>query len=186
MLIVVVLATAHFALAQDVGEQRLKMSSIGSGFGVQGEFIGQYKIEQDAVQIILFETSLYVSENCPYKGRRGILQLQFSLAEETSPEGRWKLSSKSEPISLGIIMSPGDKRQLGPLNFRIPIKANVDLTTRWLVVEIQEETMDPIPGRVGLSRGFSFAHSCKNIFQPATAIARTRENLARGTAKTCP
>lgn len=181
----VLLATAHFGLAQDVGEQRLKMSSMGSGFGVQGEFIGQYKIESDAVHIILSEASLYVSENCPYKGRRGILQLQFSLAEEISPDGKWRLSSRSEPIPLGIIMSPGDRRRLGPLNFRIPVKANVDLTKRWLVVQIQEESMDPTPGRIGVSRGFSFAHSCKNIFQPSTTIARTPEKPGLPT-KTCP
>jgi|ERR1043165_643220 hypothetical protein len=163
----------------------LRISSMGSPFGLQGEFTGYYKIEDDAIRIFFSETDLYDSVHCPYKGRRAVLRIQLGLATETPETGKWHIETKSEPLALGIIMSPGDRKEFEGLDFRIPIKPNTDLSNSWIVIDIQDEALDPIPGHNEPSYGSSFAHSCRNIFKAKSPTDQPQAGSSRSSASNC-
>jgi hypothetical protein len=152
-------------------------SSRGTAFGVQGDFFGTYIIEDDSIAVNVTKATIYVSEHCPYKGRRGINQLTIGLATEIDPNGRWKIESVAQPTLLEIVMSPKDERTFYGLYFRIPKKRDADLTKRWLVVEIQDQVLDPPPERPAFSKGSAFTHSCKDIFSQSDRQSKSEASF---------
>jgi len=103
--------------------------------------------------------SLYVSEHCPYQGRRRINYIKFGLGNH---EGlKWRVENSAAPLYLYVDMIPKQEYLLSDLHFSLPIESNIDLAKRWLVVEIQEDTLDaPAEGK----KGYAFVHSCEDIF----------------------
>jgi len=169
-------------------EKSFHFSSIGTGFGVQGEFFGTYVIEDDAIRVNVTRAFISVSEHCPYKGRRGITQISFGLATAISADGVWKIETTAPPTLLGIIMRPKEEQVFYGLYFSIPRKKGIDLSKRWFVVNIQDEILDPPPDKPGFPRGgSSFAHSCRNIFVEADDKAKRESSQEpTKTARTCP
>jgi len=149
---------------EDSESKAFHFSSRGSGFGVQGDFEGTYVIHDDSIEVSVTKATIYVSEHCPYQGRRSINQLKIGLATETGPGGRWKIESAGQPVALGLVMSPKEEYVLYDLYFFIPKEGSIDLTTRWFVAEIQTDAID-VP-KEKQKRGFVFAFSCKDIFLP--------------------
>jgi len=168
------------------GDRPFVLSSMGTAFGVQGEFVGDYRIEDDGIAVHVTTSTLHVNEDCPYQGRRAIVEITFGLAGE-SVNGKWNIKTLAQPISVGIVMRPGETRELNEMSFRIPLKRNVDPATRWFVVAIKEEILDPPRNAPSPLRGTSFAHSCKNIFAPNFDAFRRQPNVpSSGSPRNCP
>ena len=165
LLIAVFLLTSSLAAAKNSQPSEWKpfnFSSFGSGFGVQAELEGSYLIHDDSIEVKVNKVTLYVSETCPYQGRRSIERLKFGLATEAGAKPKWKLSKAGQPINLALVMSPSDKYSLYDLYFVIPRDTSVDLLNSWFVVEIQTDELDlPVDDR---RKGFVFASSCRDIF----------------------
>lgn len=148
------------AYAQSVAEPENKpfhITSRGSAFGVQGEFEGTYQVLESSIEVYVSKATIYVSEHCPYQGRRRINYFTFGLRnQETST---WKLENRAQSLYLDEIMSPREEHLVSDLHFSLPIESTLDLTKRWLVVEIQEDVLDaPSEGK-----GYAFVHSCTTI-----------------------
>jgi hypothetical protein len=153
--------------AQARGESDPKsfhFSSRGTASGVQGEFEGTYLAHDDSIEVSVTKATIYVSEHCPYQGRRSINQLRFGLATETGFDGSWKIEGAGLPLALDLVMSPKDEYALYNLYFFIPKKGSLDLVPHWFVVEIQTDPLDLPQEKNG--RGYVFASSCKDIFLP--------------------
>jgi hypothetical protein len=145
---------------------QFQISSLQTPFGVQGEFRGTYVIDDDSIKIYVTDSKLYVSEHCPYQGRRLINYLTFSLATSTSPDCGWKIESEAEPIAIGIVMVPREEQTLGQMYFVIPRDKSTDIRKRWLVVKMQTDALDDVNEKPG--HGFVFASSSRDVFTPIT------------------
>jgi hypothetical protein len=143
------------------GEKPFHISSRGSAFGVQAEFEGTYRVTDFSVEIYVRKGTLYVSEHCPYQGRRRINYVKFGLGNNDSD--KWKVENSALPLYLYVVMSPRDEHSLTDVHFSLPKKQDIDLSKRWLVVEIQEDALDAPPLPEG-RKGYSFVHSCKDMF----------------------
>ncbi len=159
--------TAHAQSTGETKEQPFHISSKGSGFGVQGEFEGTYRVTNDSVEVYVSKGTLYVSEHCPYQGRRRINYIKFGLG--TQGESSWKVENNAFPWYLNVIMSPREEYPLSELHFSLPREGILDLAKRWLVVQIEAEALD-VPADQ-MKKGYSYVHSCEHIFiKPADEI----------------
>jgi hypothetical protein len=139
-----------------------KISSIDTAFGVQVEVEGTYLVTDKYVDVNVERARIYVSEHCPYKGRRLVRQLAVGLAT-TVPRGGWRVENRSLPVFVEQVLSPRDEYRLAGLSFRIPRNADANIEQRWLVVETEEWSLDA-PEEEDGGRGYAFAHSCRNLF----------------------
>lgn len=139
-----------------------KISSLGTGFGVQVELEGTYVVTDHYVDVNVERARVYVSEHCPYQGRRLVRRLSVGLAK-TMPRGGWRMENRSLPVFVEQVLSPREEFRLAGLSFRIPRSADADLEQRWLVVEAEEWSLDA-PEEEDGGRGYAFAHSCRNLF----------------------
>ena len=135
------------------------ISSRGSAFGVQAEFEGTYRVYSSSIEVNVSKATLYVSEHCPYQGRRMINYIKFGLWNEESSR---KIENSTPPLYLYVVMAPRQEHPLSDLHFSLPKESTLDLAKSWLVVEIQEEILD-IPINDG-RKGYAFVHSCGDIF----------------------
>ncbi|MET0645687.1 MAG: hypothetical protein ABW208_03640 [Pyrinomonadaceae bacterium] len=163
-------AVAALLLSQAAGArgavpQRVpfKISSLGSAFAVQLEVEGTYTVNENYVEVNVERVYLYVSEKCPYQGRRFINTLSVALGA-VNPNGRWEIENRSLPLFVEHVMSPRDEYRLAGLYFQIPRNAGADLTKRWLIVET-EETAPDLPDDKKDEKGYAFAHSRRNLFE---------------------
>jgi hypothetical protein len=101
-----------------------------------------------------------VSEHCPYKGRRLLTGIRINLA--TATHDSWKIDIEGLASPLRREMSAGDKWSLGESHFYIPIRSDMDLSSHWFVVQIEELTLDYPENEQ--PKGYSFAHSARDIF----------------------
>ncbi|HEX8290666.1 MAG TPA: hypothetical protein VF570_02845 [Pyrinomonadaceae bacterium] len=139
-----------------------KVSSLNSAFGVQVEVEGTYTVHEDYVEVDADRALVYVSERCPYQGRRLVTTLSVGLGAPT-PRGSWEMENRSLPVVVERVLRPSEEYRLGGLHFQIPRNEGADLTRRWLVVETEEFDLDaPEPER-GV-KGYAFAHSRKCVF----------------------
>jgi len=149
--------------AQSTGEEAkakpFHISSRNSAFGVQGEFEGTYRVTKSSVEVEVTKGTLYVSEHCPYQGRRRINYIKFGLGNRSA--STWKMENSAVPFYLNVIMSPRDEYSLSELHFSLPTEGTIDLTKRWLVLEIQEDALD-LPSDQDM-KGYAFVHSCEYI-----------------------
>lgn len=186
------LSQAAVAGARGAAPQRVpfKISSLGSAFAVQVEVEGTYTVNEDYVELNVERVLIYVSEKCPYQGRRFINKLSVGLGAVT-PSGRWDTENRSLPVFVERVMSPRDEYRLAGLHFQIPRSEGADLTKRWLIVETEEMALDLPEGDKGV-KGYAFAHSRRNIFAtpfeetnadapaPRTGDERVTPTSARG------
>ena len=152
------------AYAQSTGESEdrpFHISSRGSAYGVQGEFAGTYRITDSSVEVYVSKGTLYVSEHCPYQGRRRINYIKFGLWNDGA--AKWKIENSAPPLYLYAVMSPREQQVMTDLKFSLPKESALDLAKRWLVVEIQEDALDAPPLEDG-RKGYAFVHSCTDIF----------------------
>ena len=151
------------AYAQSAGEAEgtpFHISSRGSTYGVQGEFEGTYRITDSSVEVYVSKGALYVSEHCPYQGRRRINYIRLGLWNQEA--SKWRVENSAPPLYLSVVMSPREEHPLSDLHFTLPKEGTIDLAERWLVVEIQEDALDA-PAEEG-KKGYAFVHSCEDIF----------------------
>ena len=147
---------------QAAGAKPFHFSSRQSGFGVQGDFEGTYLIRDYAIEVNVTKATIYVSEHCPYQGRRSINWLKFGLVKDLGSEGRWKIETFAPPVALTLIMSPKEEYSFYNLYFVVPKERDADLTQRWFVAEIQTDAVDlPIENK---TKGYVYAHSRRDIF----------------------
>jgi len=148
--------------AQSVGDAKdeyFRISSRNSAFGVQGEFEGTYRVTKYSVEVYVKKGMLYVSEHCPYQGRRRINYIKFGLGNQT--DSSWRVENSSLPLNLNVIMTPREEYPLAEIHFSVPKGSSEDLALRWFVVEIQEDALDVAADEV--EKGYAFAHSCEYI-----------------------
>jgi hypothetical protein len=161
--LVILLTVFSFAKAQNFGgleTYSLKISSLNTAFATQGDFEGEYRIFPDRIELKLTKAEIYLSDKCPYKGRRRLSSLKFGLATNTEGK-RWNISYTGQELFLNQIMYPKDLYSLGELYFIIPIDNSVDLSKHWFVAEVEESLLD-----VGVERkGYAYAHSYKDVFR---------------------
>ena len=139
-----------------------KISSLGSPFGVQVEVVGTYVVNEHYVEVSVDRALVYVSERCPYQGRRFVTTLAVGLAT-TTPRGRWEIENRSLPLPVERVLSPREEYRLAGLHFQIPRSAGTDLSKRWLVVETEELALD-VPDNERDEKGYAFAHSRRDLF----------------------
>lgn len=158
------LALSHAADVRAQGEPRpsvaFKVSSLGSPFGVQMEVEGTYTVNETYVEVNVERALIYVSEHCPYQGRRFVNALSVGLGAK-APRDSWKIESRGLPASVERTLSPGDEYRLAGLHFRIPRGEGADLSRRWLVFETEEFDLDAPEREV---KGYAYAHSGRCIF----------------------
>ena len=155
-------AGAQGALRQNVP---FTISSLGTPFGVQVKVEGTYTVNETYVEVNVARILIYVSEHCPYQGRRFVNTIAVGLATNT-PRGRWDTENRSLPVYVERVMSPREEYRLAGLHFQIPRSAGTDLSKRWHVVETEETALD-LPDGERDQKGYHFAHSRRNIFAEA-------------------
>lgn len=136
------------------------ISSLGTAFGVQVKVEGTYTAHETYVELNVERVLIHVSEHCPYQGRRFVNTLTVGLATNT-PSGRWDTENRGLPVYVERVLGPREEYRLAGLHFQIPRSEGTDLSKRWLVVEIEETSLD-LPD--GDGKGYHFAHSRRNIF----------------------
>jgi hypothetical protein len=167
-LLVVSLPAQSRAQAGAVGQKApFTISSLGTPFGVQVKFEGTYTVNDTYVEVDVERAFIYVSEHCPYKGRRFVNTLVVGLATKT-PSGRWDIETKSLPAYVERVMAPRDEYKLAGLHFQIPRNAGTDLSERWLVVVTEETSLD-LPDHDSEAEGYHLAHSRRDIFSAPDA-----------------
>jgi len=138
------------------------ISSLGSPFGVQLKVEGTYTVNETNVEVYVERALVYVSEHCPYQGRRFVRTISVGLAT-TTPRGRWDTENRSLPVFVEREMRPREEYRLAGLHLRIPRSEGADLSKRWLVVEAEDLALD-LPENDRDREGYAFAHSRRNIF----------------------
>lgn len=138
------------------------ISSLGTPFAVQVRIEGTYTVNESSVELDVARAFIYLSEHCPYKGRRLVSTLTVGLATK-NPSGRWEIENRSLPSYVEHVMSPRDEYKLADLHFQIPRNAGADLSERWLVVETEELALD-LPDNDRDEKGYAFAHSRRDLF----------------------
>lgn len=138
------------------------ISSLGSAFGVQVKLSGTYTVSEKYVEVHVERVLIYVSEHCPYQGRRLVNTLLVGLAKKP-PRGGWEMESRSLPVFVEQVLSPREEHRLAGLRFQIPRNAKTELSGRWLVVEAEEISLDGTDEDGGV-KGYAFAHSRRDLF----------------------
>ena len=163
---VVALLISQAAVTRAQGAPRqnvpFTVSSFGTAFGVQVKVEGTYTAHDTYVELNVERVLVYVSEHCPYQGRRFVSTIAVGLATDT-PRGRWDIENRSLPVYVERVLSPREEYRLAGLHFQIPRSAGSDLSKRWLVVETEERSLD-LPDGDRDEKGYHFAHSRRNIF----------------------
>lgn len=139
------------------------ISSLGTPFGVQVKFEGTYTVNETYVEVNVERALIYVSEHCPYQGRRYVNKMSVGLATTDTPRGRWDIETRSLPVFVERVLKPRDEYRLAGLYFQVPRSEGADLSKRWFVVQIEETSID-LPDDAKEASGYALAHSRRNIF----------------------
>jgi len=137
------------------------ISSLNSGFGVQGVFEGEYRLQPTGVELRFTRADIYISKQCPYQGGRFISAIKVGLGTSVG-EKSWKILTASQEKPLELLMYPGDVYHLGEFYAYIPKDELSDLAENWLVVSIEGTAVDITDRKP--QKGYYFAHSCRDIF----------------------
>jgi hypothetical protein len=150
--------------AQGVPRQSgsFKVSSLNSPFGVQLEVEGTYTVNETYVEVNVERALIYVSERCPYQGRRFVSALSVGLGAKT-PSGRWEIENRSLPLVVERTLSPREEYRLAGLHFQIPRSEGADMTRRWLIFETEELDLDADADERDV-KGYAYAHSRGCVF----------------------
>jgi hypothetical protein len=165
--LMVFLAVGSLAKAQNANANTsdgipFHISSFNSPFAMQGNFEGEYRVYPNRIEIRVTKADIRISDHCPYKGRRLLSAVGFSLATSID-DRKWKPVYHGQRHLLELVMTPSDTASLGELYFNIPIDETIDLSKYWFVVQMSDTTLDvPIAER---EVGYAFAHSSRDIFR---------------------
>jgi hypothetical protein len=127
---------------------------------LQGEFEGTYQVYDSSIEVYVSKATFYVSEHCPYQGRRRINYIKFGLGNRH--DTGWRIENSALPLLMDVVLSPRQEYVLSDLHFSLPKEDTLDLDKRWFVVEIQEDTLDA-PNKAG-QKGYAFVQGCKDMF----------------------
>jgi hypothetical protein len=144
--------------AQDASP--LHISSLDTAFGVQVDFEGELLLFPERVEVRLRNARIYVSEKCPYQGRRHLSEVSIGLARKEQKS--WKIISRSNAQHLDLVMRPGEASNLGELTFFIPRNQIEELSGHWLVVQLEGTSPDAFLEKE--QQVHFFAHSRRDIF----------------------
>lgn len=171
LLVAVILAlsatAARAQAAKDATPASFSISSLKTSFALAGNFEGEYKLKDDAVEITLSNAEILLRDNCPYRGRRLLSFINVALAT-TNAAGRQTVLGHARAIPVGETMKPGDRYVATKLRFSIPRDSNTDLTKCWLIVEMGEISLD---SQDEDKVGYAFAQSERDIFAGLLASA---------------
>jgi hypothetical protein len=151
--------------AQSGGEPEdvpFHITSIGTPFGLQGEFEGTYRVGDYSIEVSVRKATFYVSEKCPYKGRRLLNYVKFGTWKLDAPKGKWRMENSSSPLLLGLTLSPYESFDFYDLHFSLPKDNETDLRGSAFVVQMQEDAPDLPSEKPGT--GFAFARSREEIY----------------------
>ena len=158
--LLVLLVISSLTRAQDAGgsdARPFSISSLNTGFAMQGDFGGEYRVYPDRIELKITKANVRL---CSDKGRMLLSAVKFGLATETD-DGRWKIAHGGQELFLEQVISSGE-HSLGELYFSIPKDDSVDLSKHWLVVQMAVTVLD-VPEEKRL-KGYTYAHSCRDIF----------------------
>ena len=148
---------------QDAGVPEARpfsFSSLNTGFGIQGDFEGEYRIYPDRVAVRVTKADILFSEHAKYQWRELLSAVKFGLAANV--HGGWKVAHAGQAALLRQVMRPGDRLSLGELHFSIRAGAEVDLSQHWLVAQMEVTHLD-VPAEKR-RKGHAYAHSDQDIF----------------------
>jgi TPR repeat protein len=142
-------------------------------FAFVGEFQGNYRLHPKGIQIEPTRAEVFlrrVPGNPIYSVPRRLDSIRFGIAEQYQHEGKpvWRVISWSEKVDVGKTMNPGDQHSLYSLRFFIPIDKTIDLSTRWLTIEIAETSSNSV--------GVAYIHSGKIFSGLGTAISGSQSS----------
>ena len=161
VLLMLLLAASTMAQSSISSEsQSVEISSLNTPFAVQAQFSGKVRVYPSGIALEFEKSRISVSENCPYKGRRLITTLKVGLGTRT--DKGWKLVNSTPAISIQRVLKANDSIDLGELKFLIPLTEHLELSDHWLVVQIDETSLDG--DDLESVDGVSFAHSDRKIF----------------------
>jgi len=162
LMILMMSLSAASTMAQDgfsKESQSVEISSLKTPFAVQAQFSGKFRVYPSGIALEFDKSLITVSENCPYKGRRLLTSLKVGLATKT--DKGWKVVGSAPTIAIQRVLKANDSIDLGELKFLIPLTERLELSDHWLVLQIDETTLD---GEFDRAEGVSFAHSDRHIF----------------------
>jgi hypothetical protein len=161
----ILLLCPFVARAQDAAEPEavpFHITSYNTPFAMQGDFEGEYRVYPKSIEVSLSRAVIRISEHCPYKGRREFAALGMILAS-MGPNGKVDKRFKSEKLTVGRVMLPGDEYSLGSIHFSIPKEETTDLSKHWFAIYMDDIVLDH-PTRRNPVQGFALALSLKDIF----------------------
>jgi serine/threonine protein kinase len=132
-------------------------------FAFVGTFEGQYRVYPTVIEVTVKKAVIELRDNSPYKGRRKLISAKFGLGGNI-PTGGWNIANQSNSLPVNRVMKPGDTYTFTSTRFLIPKTSSTELLKRWLIVEMESTTLDSQSART--SRGFTYAHSQRDIFSP--------------------
>jgi len=174
LVLLILLIVSPSVIAQSSGApeaQHFNISSLNTAFAVQGDFVGEYRVYPDRIEVRVTKADISISEHCPYKGRRLLSGIKFGLAVKT--EDRWKIATAAPEVTLERVMNPGDTYNLGELGelyFYIPKDDSLVLSKHWLVVQMADTALD-LPDEKR-RQGYAYAHSRCDIFAHDKSCAK--------------
>ena len=143
------------------------ISSLDTGFAMQGDFEGEYTVHRGSVKVRLKKALVRIATHCPYKGYREFQAIRFALATANPETGKWDMAFKSQKYHVGKVMLPGDEHRFDGVEFVIPKEAATDLAKHWFVVQMDDLVFEH-PTKKEPSQGYAFADSCQDIFVKKT------------------
>jgi len=145
------------------------LSTYDTEYGLQTKIEAKLVEKVDSVEINITDIKMRLSEHCPYKGPRRLVAMKAGLAARAQ-NGGWRFETISERVKFDITIMPGVEHQLGPVSLSAPKSVKGSLSDYWIAVQVEEET--PPDSK---SSGYSFIHSCRNVFQPLVELAMKPE-----------
>lgn len=142
----------------------LYISSIGSGFAVEGQFDGTYQVHPDFIELNFKTAEIRVVGSPANQRPERVTAIKIGLARRAHGEG-WDIQNNLEMAAPNQVLRVGQSMRFTPTPMRIPIGGSLDLSDRWLVVEIQ--VVDSALPNVSSNVRACFAHSDRDIFAAA-------------------
>jgi hypothetical protein len=137
-----------------------RVSSLESSFfAVVGTFEGTYTIEPDGLNVFIRRATVRVRDMGFYAGPRHISTLRVGLGYGDRRD-RWGMQTRSEPVRIDRVLSPGDEITLDSMHVWVPdARTGEELRRSWIIFEM-EETQTGENGRTP-GPGWAYAHGLR-------------------------
>lgn len=157
------IASPRFAKDMPARALPLTISSVSSNvWAVEGKFLGTYQVHPDYIEVNFQTASIQLMGSASNQRARLITDITIGLAESTGGN-TWRTL---KPVTLATpdqVMQVGAVLKVTPQPVRIPITASLDLSKRWVVVEITNTFVDSKNPEATKTR-VCYAHSTRNLF----------------------